>query len=143
MSALPLRALAYQSIASCPLAAGAIDELLITAMARNQALSVTGVLLFDGYRFFQYLEGPRTAIDEVFGCIERDTRHGNLEVLFDEAVNERYFRSWSMVCRSVDASALQAIAAGKWKRLFPALREDCRAEPALGALVDFWERADA
>ena len=143
MSALPLRALAYQSTASCPLAADSIDELLITAMARNQALSVTGVLLFDGCRFFQYLEGPRAAIDEVFGRIERDTRHERVGVLFDEAVNERYFRNWSMVCRSVDVSALHAIAAGKWKRQFPAVRDDRRAVPGLGALVDFWERPHA
>jgi len=60
-------------------------------------------------------------------------------VQFDEAVSERYFRTWSMVCRSVDVSALHAIAAGKWKRHFPTVRDDRRAVPGLAPLVDFWE----
>ena len=93
MSALPLRALAYQSTVSCPLAADSIDELLIDAMARNQALSVTGVLLFDGHRFFQYLEGPEEAIYQVFGRVEDASHHGNVVVQFDGAVSERYFRT--------------------------------------------------
>lgn len=139
MSALPLRALAYQSTVSCPLASDSIDDLFTDAMARNQALSVTGVLLFDAHRVFQYLEGPEEAIYQVFSRIEAATRHGNVVVKFDEAVSERYFRTWSMVCRSVDVSALHAIAAGKWKRHFPAMRDDRRAVPGLGALVDFWE----
>ncbi|MBK0054202.1 BLUF domain-containing protein [Stenotrophomonas sp. S39] len=139
MSALPLHALAYQSTLPCALAADSIDELLIDAMARNQALSVTGILLFDGHRFFQYLEGPEEAIYQVFSRIEAATRHGNVVVQFDQAVSARYFRTWSMVCRSVDVSALHAIAAGKWKRHFPTVRDDRRAVPGLGPLVDFWE----
>ena len=138
MPALPLRALAYQSTVSCPLAADSIDELLIDAMARNQALSVTGVLLFDGNRFFQYLEGPEEAIYQVFSRIEAATRHGNVVVQFDEAVSERYFRTWSMVCRRVDVSALPTIAAGTWKRQFPPARDDRRPVPGLAPPVASW-----
>lgn len=50
---------------------------------RNAELSLTGVLLFDGHRFCQLLEGPPTAVEQVRRSIAGDPRHEFMSVLVD------------------------------------------------------------
>ena len=55
----PLHALVYQSQATRPLDANALDRLLLDARVANELADVTGALLHGGQRFVQYLEGTR------------------------------------------------------------------------------------
>ena len=50
---------------------------------RNAELSLTGVLLFDGHRFCQLLEGPADAVAQVRQSIASDPRHEFMTVLVD------------------------------------------------------------
>jgi Sensors of blue-light using FAD len=50
---------------------------------RNAELSLAGVLLFDGHRFCQWLEGPQAAVDRVRQSIANDPRHEFMTVLVD------------------------------------------------------------
>lgn len=50
---------------------------------RNADLSLAGVLLFDGHRFCQWLEGPAAALAQVRESIGRDPRHEQVTVLVD------------------------------------------------------------
>jgi Sensors of blue-light using FAD len=50
---------------------------------RNAELSLTGVLLFDGHRFCQLLEGPQAAVARVRESIANDPRHEFMSVLVD------------------------------------------------------------
>jgi Sensors of blue-light using FAD len=51
---------------------------------RNNAdRSITGVLLFDGHRFCQWLEGPAASVAQVRRAIEKDPRHEFMTVLVD------------------------------------------------------------
>jgi hypothetical protein len=50
---------------------------------RNAGLSLTGVLLFDGHRFCQLLEGPADAVAQVRQSIASDPRHEFMSVLVD------------------------------------------------------------
>jgi Sensors of blue-light using FAD len=50
---------------------------------RNAELSLAGVLLFDGHRFCQWLEGPPDALAPVRESIVRDPRHEFMSVLVD------------------------------------------------------------
>jgi Sensors of blue-light using FAD len=47
----------------------------------NAQRQIAGVLLFDGHRFCQWLEGPAASIALVRGSIEKDPRHEFMSVL--------------------------------------------------------------
>jgi Sensors of blue-light using FAD len=50
---------------------------------RNAELSLAGVLLFDGHRFCQWLEGPAASLARVRESIIGDKRHEFMTVLVD------------------------------------------------------------
>jgi Sensors of blue-light using FAD len=50
---------------------------------RNAERSLTGVLLFDGHRFCQLLEGPQASVELVRQSIANDPRHEFMHVLVD------------------------------------------------------------
>lgn len=52
---------------------------------RNAEHSLTGVLLFDGHRFCQLLEGPADAVAQLRQSIAHDPRHEFMTVLVDRS----------------------------------------------------------
>lgn len=61
------------------------------ARCRNQAVQVTGILLFDGMHFFQVLEGPDEEVDALYRSILRDARHSQIvRLLRDHAPSRRF-----------------------------------------------------
>jgi Sensors of blue-light using FAD len=73
-----------------------VDAILVSAQRNNAPLGVTGALIFNAGMFAQVLEGDRQNVELIFERIQRDTRHGDVQVLaFEEAPN-RGFPSWSM-----------------------------------------------
>jgi hypothetical protein len=93
--------------APAEIAAG-IDSILRSARRDNPPLGVTGALLFNSGAFAQALEGPRRSVETIFERIQRDSRHGDVQVLAYEEAAERRFPSWSMafVGRSVEGRNL-------------------------------------
>lgn len=91
-----LLALMYVSTASGPVDAAALDNILATARAANSQMNVTGILLYRRGQFYQYLEGPESAVREVYRRIAGDPRHTDLRVLVDHEVSERRFATWTM-----------------------------------------------
>lgn len=74
-----------------------IDALAAQAAEKNLRLGVTGLLLTSGRLFFQILEGPDEAVDELFDRIAADDRHRDVFLLGSETgVRERVFPDWSM-----------------------------------------------
>lgn len=92
----PLHHLIYQSSAVTPLAAPELGRLLEQSHRNNQQLAITGVLLYDGSRFMQVLEGPKEAVHTIFGRIQVDCRHTGVQVLADGPIAHRQFPEWSM-----------------------------------------------
>lgn len=85
-----------------------VNELTETSAKNNQRKHVTGVLLHLGSIFFQVIEGPVEAIDELWAKILADPRHEEVVVLKTELdVQHRLFGTWSM--RIVDLNRLQEI----------------------------------
>src|SRR5664279_250562 len=76
--------------------AAAVDNILASSQSNNSQLCVTGALIFNAGMFAQVLEGSRRDIELTFERIQRDPRHGDLEVLAFEEVQKRQFPSWSM-----------------------------------------------
>jgi hypothetical protein len=76
--------------------AAELDAILASAQRNNSLIHVTGALIFNTGIFAQVLEGTRHDIELTFERIQRDPRHGNVEVLAFEEVQNRGFPSWSM-----------------------------------------------
>ena len=94
----------YVSTATEPLSSSLLRDLLAVARSRNVGLGLTGLLLHAGGRFMQVLEGPESAVREVFESIQRDARHKNIDVLRFEAKEERSFPDWQMGFRDFTAT---------------------------------------
>jgi hypothetical protein len=74
----------------------AIDAILSQSRQYNPSSGITGILCYGGGIFLQAIEGGRTAISELYGHIQRDSRHKNVELLQYEEISERRFAGWTM-----------------------------------------------
>ena len=74
----------------------AISRIVARAKQYNQANDITGMLVFDGLRFAQLLEGPLEVVLELIERIRADSRHTQMEVVHHAAVDERRFVRFSM-----------------------------------------------
>ena len=88
--------LAYKSRCLIEPTEADLDTLLASAQRRNRAEGVTGILVYDQGRFFQWLEGPPEALSRLWHSIVRDRRHADIEVLRENATTKRFFKSWHM-----------------------------------------------
>jgi hypothetical protein len=92
-----IKRIKYISRFSRALTHAEVEEIGRKAALRNQELSVTGVLMTGGGVFFQILEGPREAVDQLWAAIEADPRHEDVVLLASqEAVPSRIFPDWAM-----------------------------------------------
>lgn len=91
-----LDVLAYRSVAVSPPTGSGMQNLLRAAQTRNQALGLTGILLYDRGTYFQWLEGPPEGLNRVWDSIERDPRHRNISVLRNEPIGDRLFDGWDL-----------------------------------------------
>jgi hypothetical protein len=76
--------------------AAEVTKILEASRRNNSRVAVTGALIFNGGMFAQVLEGARRDIEAAFERIQRDERHGDVEVLALEELQNRGFASWSM-----------------------------------------------
>lgn len=83
---------------------GANDQLrdiLDTARRRNRLNGITGLLIADGKRFLQALEGEGPVIEETFVRIKNDPRHFAVVMLSMKEIIRREFGEWEMACNKV------------------------------------------
>lgn len=93
----PLHQLVYCSWAAADVDDAAVDRIVATAQRMNSAHAITGLLVWGGGMFFQWLEGPREAVTRLIELIRRDPRHERIVILGEtEEVRERVFPDWSM-----------------------------------------------
>ena len=111
-----MHALLYRSRARPGIMAADLNQIIETAQGRNRQLDVTGLLLYGELpavpgapgEFVQWVEGPEEAVEELYGLIESDARHFDIETLARGTVRElteqkgvaladgRLFPAWSM-----------------------------------------------
>jgi methanogenic corrinoid protein MtbC1 len=73
-----------------------LADLLGEARARNRRFGVTGMLICEGDRYFQWLEGPDKAVGALWDAIRRDERHHEIEVLGEGVTPTRLFSEWDL-----------------------------------------------
>ena len=74
---MALHAFAYVSEAVEGIDGSDIDRILAAASSFNKVTGVTGVLMFDGQRFLQYLEGPDDGVASVEQRVLNARSHGS------------------------------------------------------------------
>lgn len=111
---MPIQAIAYSSVAVGGFDVTAAEALAINASVFNKQAGVTGVLLFDGARFLQYIEGPEDGLSVVYSRIVNARSHSNLIELGRGRSSRRNFHYWSMRLVTVDRTQLDHVAHQDW-----------------------------
>lgn len=129
-----LLSIVYVSSAKQLLTDEELQGLLQTTRPKNEQLGISGVLLYGDGNFMQLLEGPESAVREVYVKICQDPRHHMVTTILEEPGLPREFAEWSMAYRRVDAP--------DWLLLTQALGpEGARASLSSIKIVlaDFWK----
>lgn len=130
-----LSTLIYRSRAVQSMTAEDLDDLLTPARARNAALHVTGILLFDGVHFVQLLEGPDDAVVQLFDAIRRDDAHKNVVFLMQDQGPARRFGGDAMAMldlRELDPQQVSSRILAKMKKPARWASSDDRVVKILG-----------
>ncbi len=102
-----LKRISYISKFTRPLTHDEVALLATKAADRNRALGVTGMLMTSGGIFYQVLEGPPDAVDDLLKKIAADARHKDVLVLStQDDVEDRQFPSWAMKKVNLDEEAV-------------------------------------
>ena len=96
----------------------------------NAEHDITGLLVFDGMRFCQHLEGGAKQVTALMERILQDIRHTKVELLHHAALPERRFKSFSLGYATVDDED----ALGQLERL--------EGQPAVDAFMAIISKVD-
>ena len=66
------------------------------AQSRNPELGLTGVLIFSGRHFAQFLEGLDAGLETMKASILRDQRHRGVVTLQSQSTERRTYGRWSL-----------------------------------------------
>lgn len=103
-----LKTLTYTSRARLDLSADDLADIRHSARHLNALDGITGLLVFDGTRFLQILEGAEEAVDMLVERLRADPRHSAFEIRDERVVTERSFPGWSMELVRVSAGYVEA-----------------------------------
>ena len=73
-----------------------VQSILEDSRRNNEAVGISGALLFNAGVFAQVLEGPLAAVEATFERIQQDDRHGEVSLLAFDPITERSFTNWAM-----------------------------------------------
>jgi hypothetical protein len=125
-----------------------VGQIIGTAIRRNRAVGLTGLLLAVRGHFIQALEGNIDEVRTTYARISMDPRHHDLHIISQGAAERRLFGEWNMCASSLapsDKAILsvldakgdfnpQALTAASAQRLLITVA-DIQRRTALSALV--------
>lgn len=111
---MPIRAIAYSSQAMPGLSIDDVENLATSADNFNKSADVTGILLFDGSRFMQYIEGPDEGLKQVYSRIIASRQHSEIIELARGQISGRRFPPWPLRLLSTQHDQLRSVARGDW-----------------------------
>lgn len=106
--ALQLHEVLYVSTLSPDSPVKVVSQIAAKARLANQQAGITGLLVFDGMRFCQQIEGPRKAVLALTERIRQDPRHVHVEILHHGPLAERRFRRFSLGYAATDEADVLA-----------------------------------
>ena len=81
-----------------------VQQIIGSAIRRNRAVGLTGLLLTVQGNFLQALEGNVDAVRATYARISMDPRHHDLHIISQGPVEQRLFGDWNMCARSLAPS---------------------------------------
>jgi hypothetical protein len=93
----------------------AVAQICRQSRVNNERDEITGVLVFDGHAFCQFVEGAEAVVGALRDRLERDPRHTRMQVLqFGRTPGPRRFGSWRLgFAYSADPAAIGRIASNR------------------------------
>lgn len=88
--------LLYASRSANPASSEVTEAILAQSRSHNPAMGITGILCYGGGIFLQALEGGRDQVSDLYGHIQKDSRHKDVVLLHYEEITERRFGGWTM-----------------------------------------------
>lgn len=98
---MAIQQLIYVSTASDSYGASVMRDIQAASARNNVPANISGLLLFDGMRFLQVLEGPARAVRARYDRIATDPRHFGASVVSKKNASARSFGNWAMLCHEV------------------------------------------
>lgn len=99
---MSINQLVYVSQSTRKMSSEDLGEIQKVAKNNNQNIDVTGSLFYNGGWFLQVLEGPLGTLNALYKKIEKDPRHKNSRILYNEPATFRTFTRWSMNMTNLD-----------------------------------------
>lgn len=106
----------YRSMAVNDISGEDIADILRISRTDNKANGITGSLIYHRTVFFQLIEGPKKAVQEIYGKIISDSRHFDVQTIWSGSKLERDFKEWDMAMLS-DEGVLEVPHEGSTKTL--------------------------
>lgn len=105
---MQFKRVAYTSLAAFDLTEEQLLDIHQVARDLNGIDGISGLLIFNGTHFLQWIEGPPQAIDDLIVRLKRDPRHDGFEIREEAMADERLFGDWSMELVRVRTRLLSA-----------------------------------
>ena len=91
-----LHEILYCSLLAPGLPTDVVGHIVAQARARNAQEAITGLLVFDGMRFCQHVEGPRRNVLRLLDRLEADPRHTEMKMLYEGVLEVRRYLRFDM-----------------------------------------------
>ena len=107
---MPFYELIYTSVSSSEQTEDDVRQILSSSEQNNSTNSITGLLMFDGYRYIQILEGDVENVETIYDSILKDSRHKEIELLHKGSITNRSFENWRMAYELMPQGMLNGLA---------------------------------
>ncbi|OUL99852.1 BLUF domain-containing protein [Variovorax sp. JS1663] len=91
-----LHEILYCSMLAPGLPTDVVGHIVAQARARNAQEAITGLLVFDGLRFCQHIEGPRRNVLRLLNRLDADPRHTEMKVLHEGVIEARRYERFEL-----------------------------------------------
>lgn len=93
---MQFKCVTYTSLAALDLDEDQLRAIHGAARDLNGIDGISGLLLFNGTHFLQWIEGPLESIDQLIERLRRDPRHSGFEIRDERLSERRMFGDWTM-----------------------------------------------
>lgn len=91
-----LQRIIYSSTAAQDTTYETVLTILTHAITANKTFNITGMLVFNGKYFLQYMEGETEPLNTLFNNITLDNRHHSITLIDQSPIEQRVFSAWNM-----------------------------------------------
>ena len=110
-----------------------LTDIYDISQKNNSESGISGCLLIGSNSYLQLLEGPDSAVENLYSKIKMDGRHKKVKKIFEQHIEEKLFSSWSMKFapfnniewgnEEFDAGKFQNIGAAAAVKVFKSIKE--------------------